>query len=290
MHVFDTETLAERQAFRAHDGPITALAWHPARPILATASADLTIKLWNLDTGRRLETLRGPTAAPRVLNFSPSGQRLACASEDRMVRIWEPKPLNNALLDAPATDGWEDLLAKLKADEVKANGNGWTLSGGVLVSSDKKFAAIPLAGNYARSSYRVRVTMRNLKDGKNFAVILPVGDQQVAFHLDGHLVEGFRSGLALVDGKPVNESPGVLREQEIKDTEPHELEITVRLSARTSQIEVTLDSQQLYEWSGSTSSLSHGGSWPQLPQPALHLGASFADWVVSAVKVKRLAK
>jgi WD40 repeat protein len=94
VHVFDAETLAERQSFRAHDGPITALAWHPTRPIVATGSEDLTIKLWNLETGQRLETLRGPAAKPGVLTFSPSGQRLACAAWDRTVRIWEPKSLH----------------------------------------------------------------------------------------------------------------------------------------------------------------------------------------------------
>lgn len=256
---------------------------------MATGSSDLTIKLWNLDTGKRLETLRGPTAAPRVLNFSPSGQRLACASEDRMVRIWEPKPLNNAVLDAPAADGWEDMLAKLKADEVKANGNGWTLSGGVLVSGAKDFAAVPLGGSFARSSYQVRVTLRSLDPKSFLAVILPVGDQSVSFLLHRPL-DGFITGLAVVDGKSGTDMPNVVRGRQISDSEPHEIEITVRLSARTAQIVATLDDRPLYEWSGPTSSLSIGKLWPPLPQPTLHLGASSADWVVSAVKVRRLDK
>ena len=205
-----------------------------------------------------------------------------------MVRIWEPKPLNNAVLDAPAADGWEDLLAKLKTDDVKANGNGWTLSGGVLVSPRKSFAALPLGGSYARSSYQMRVTLRSLKQESVFAAILPVADQQVSFLLDGYPQDGFSTSLSGIDGKYREDVPGAVRGQQIKDSEPHDLEITVRLSARTVQIVATLDDRPLYEWSGPATSLNLGKMWSSLPQPTLHLGAGTADWVVSAVKVKRL--
>jgi serine/threonine protein kinase/WD40 repeat protein len=50
VRIRDAATLAVQQEFRAHDGPITALAWHPTKPIVATASADLSVKLWNLET------------------------------------------------------------------------------------------------------------------------------------------------------------------------------------------------------------------------------------------------
>jgi len=76
-----------------HNAPITALAWHPTRPILATASEDLVIRLWNVDTGDRLEELRGPLSPPSVLSFNPGGTRLATASRDGAARIWEPRSL-----------------------------------------------------------------------------------------------------------------------------------------------------------------------------------------------------
>ena len=89
VRIRDVATLAVQQEFRAHDGPITALAWHPKRSIVATGSTDLTIRLWDLDTGRRLQELRGPIAAPHTLAFSPDGQRLGCASLDSKTRIWD---------------------------------------------------------------------------------------------------------------------------------------------------------------------------------------------------------
>lgn len=84
----DTQTLAIKQELRVHDGPIMALAFHPAHPILATASEDLTIKLWNLADGKLIEELSGPVGPPRQLVFSLNGRRLACLSGDRSMRIW----------------------------------------------------------------------------------------------------------------------------------------------------------------------------------------------------------
>jgi WD40 repeat protein len=90
----DAGTLAVTREFRAHNGSITALAFHPHRPILATCSEDLAIKLWDLNADRLLEELRGPLAAPQSLSFSPSGRRLACGTKDHSGWVWEPESLN----------------------------------------------------------------------------------------------------------------------------------------------------------------------------------------------------
>jgi WD40 repeat protein len=95
VRIRDATTLAVLQEFRAHDGPITALAWHPTKPILASTSADLSVKIWNLETGRLLEELHGPLASPNVLAFSPSGRRLSSAGNDSTTHIWEPQSLND---------------------------------------------------------------------------------------------------------------------------------------------------------------------------------------------------
>jgi WD40 repeat protein len=93
VRIRDGATLGVVREMRVHNAPITALAWHPTRPILATASEDLVIRLWDLDTGARLEELRGPLSPPSVLSFTPGGARLATAARDRVVRIWEPRSL-----------------------------------------------------------------------------------------------------------------------------------------------------------------------------------------------------
>jgi len=93
VRIRDGATLAVLREMRVHNAPVSALAWHPTRPILATASEDLVIRLWNLDTGERLEELRGPLSPPSVLSFSPGGTRLATAARDGVARIWEPRSL-----------------------------------------------------------------------------------------------------------------------------------------------------------------------------------------------------
>ncbi len=60
------------------------------------------MKLWDLDTGKQLRELRGPTTSPLRLNFSPSGKRLICASINDAVRIWEIEQLDAKLADPGA--------------------------------------------------------------------------------------------------------------------------------------------------------------------------------------------
>jgi hypothetical protein len=93
VRVRDGTTLAVLRELRVHNAPITALAWHPSRPILATAGEDFVIRLWDLESGRKLEELHGPLAPPTVLSFSPGGTRLATAAHDGVTRLWEPRSL-----------------------------------------------------------------------------------------------------------------------------------------------------------------------------------------------------
>jgi serine/threonine protein kinase/WD40 repeat protein len=90
VRIRDASTLRVLKEFRVHNGPISALAWHPQRPILATASEDLSIRIWDLETENRLEELQGSLAPPNVLSFSPGGFRLATAARDGVARIWAP--------------------------------------------------------------------------------------------------------------------------------------------------------------------------------------------------------
>ncbi|MCX6906966.1 MAG: hypothetical protein NTY01_02865, partial [Verrucomicrobia bacterium] len=285
----DAATLEVKQEFRAHDGPILALAFHPTQPILATASDDLTVKLWNLDTGHLLEELRGPRGAPVDLVFSPSGKRLACLTpSDRSTRIWEPASLNPDASAKVNAGGWEDLLAHLKRDDVAKNGNGWQLNNGALISSSNGYSSIALQGSFAQSNYQVRVKLRQLKPENAFEVILPVADRQVAFKLDGHPKDGFFTSLLMVEGKDSRNVPGALKGKQVQDSDQHELELAVRPEGANASIEARLDGQPLYQWSGLVTALSLYSKWPALPPGTLALGAHRADWVVYAVKVKRL--
>ena len=285
----DPVTLEVTREFRAHNGPINALVFDPRRPILATCSEDLTIKLWNLDADRLLDEWRGPTTPPRLLAFSPSGKLLACGAKDQSAWVWEPESLKSDAAGRADANGWEDLLVQLKRDEVAKSGQGWMLSGGALISGNKRFATIALPGNFARSSYQMRVKLRRLTAKEAFHITLPVADRMTGFELDANSKNGFFTGLQ-VDGKPVAEAPGAVKGELVKDSDQHDLEAIVRLGVASARINVTLDGQPIYEWAGPNPTLSQASEWAAAPSGKLAFGTCAADWVVYSVKVKKLDK
>jgi WD40 repeat protein len=82
--------------FSGHDSAVYSVVFSPQEvgQILASASTDWTIKLWELSTGEVLRTLEGHTHAVMSVAFSPQiNQRvIASGSFDRTVRLWN---LNN---------------------------------------------------------------------------------------------------------------------------------------------------------------------------------------------------
>jgi len=93
VRIRDGATLEILREFRAHGGHIRALAWHPTRPIIITASDDRLIRLWDLDKGVRIEEVNGPLTPPTMLSISPGGTRVATATRAGPVHIWEPRCL-----------------------------------------------------------------------------------------------------------------------------------------------------------------------------------------------------
>jgi WD40 repeat protein len=72
-----------------HNDEVRDLAFSPDGKSIATASADNTAKLWDVETGRELITFNGHKARLQDLDFSPDGKRLATASSDNTARIWD---------------------------------------------------------------------------------------------------------------------------------------------------------------------------------------------------------
>ncbi len=93
VRIRDAATLAVKRQFRVHDQRVTTLAWHPTKPILATGSADFSVKIWNIETGRLLEEFDGLVGTPSAMSFSPGGTRLACSVAGDATHVWEPKSL-----------------------------------------------------------------------------------------------------------------------------------------------------------------------------------------------------
>ena len=72
-----------------HNGCVRDLAFRPDGRILASASADRTVKLWDVATGERRETLSQPIKEVYCVAFSTDGKRLFAGGADNRIRIWE---------------------------------------------------------------------------------------------------------------------------------------------------------------------------------------------------------
>jgi WD40 repeat protein len=78
-----------RLLLRAHDGPVTCVAFSGDGSTLASGSLDKTVILWDLATQRMKVRLRGHSAPVTSLVFSPDGTTLATGSQDRSVILWD---------------------------------------------------------------------------------------------------------------------------------------------------------------------------------------------------------
>ncbi|PVV02907.1 hypothetical protein BB560_002626 [Smittium megazygosporum] len=76
-------------SFSQHRAPITRTCFHPQYNVLATASEDMSIKLWDVETGEFERTLKGHTKSVHDISFDPSGRYLASCSSDLTIRIWD---------------------------------------------------------------------------------------------------------------------------------------------------------------------------------------------------------
>lgn len=73
---------------KGHKSKVLALEFSPNGKILASASADNTVKLWNPVTRKCIKTFQGHTNDVTCLTFSPDGKKLFSGSADGTARVW----------------------------------------------------------------------------------------------------------------------------------------------------------------------------------------------------------
>ncbi|MCP4251613.1 MAG: hypothetical protein GY778_31635, partial [bacterium] len=89
--VVELRSVADGSFIRRIDAPkyVYVLAFSPDGAVLATASSDDKVTLWNVATGQPIRTLAGHTRAVTGVAFSHDGQLIASGNSDDPIRIWD---------------------------------------------------------------------------------------------------------------------------------------------------------------------------------------------------------
>ncbi|WP_248837200.1 NB-ARC domain-containing protein [Frankia sp. AgKG'84/4] len=91
-----------------HTDNVLGLGFSPDSRLLASAGADHTVRVWRVEDGGPVATLRGHGHTVRDARFSPDGTMLATLSGDGSMRIWDAaswRPLTVMRFDGAARSG-----------------------------------------------------------------------------------------------------------------------------------------------------------------------------------------
>jgi WD domain, G-beta repeat len=80
----------EIQKLERHTDWVNTVTFSQDSSLLASASRDETVRLWNSTTDQEVQKLEGHTDEVAAIAFSQDGLLLASASVDKTVRLWDP--------------------------------------------------------------------------------------------------------------------------------------------------------------------------------------------------------
>ncbi|EIM90085.1 dynein regulator [Stereum hirsutum FP-91666 SS1] len=81
-------TAGSKHTLTGHRGMVNAVAFHPLYSVLASASDDFTIKIWDWETGELERTLKAHTKRVTDCQFDSKGKQLVTSSYDLFIKLW----------------------------------------------------------------------------------------------------------------------------------------------------------------------------------------------------------
>ncbi|QIR40962.1 ribosome assembly protein 4 [Tolypothrix sp. PCC 7910] len=73
----------------SYQDSVTSIAFSSDGKKLASGSEDKTIKLWDISSGKLLQTFNGHSGLIKTIALSSDGQKLASGSEDKTIKLWD---------------------------------------------------------------------------------------------------------------------------------------------------------------------------------------------------------
>ena len=131
LYLFDLSSGDLVYDLEGHQAIIRSLTFNPDGGVLASASVDGTVRLWDTHTGEQLAVLDIPDATS--VGFSPDGTLLATAGFGDVLRLWrvaEPNANNSSTFDSPSVReslSSEEIRQRADAFEavVAKNADAW---------------------------------------------------------------------------------------------------------------------------------------------------------------------
>jgi WD40 repeat protein len=197
LRIWNAKTGQVLHTLKGHTAGVAAVTFSPDGKRLASAAADKSVRVWDVDTGRVLYELTHPTGAAAVV-FGPDGTWLATACRDKFVRFWDMatgKETKTLEQSAPvhaltvSADGRQLMCGegvKIAVWDLDENRRLLTLEGhtlsvrGVALSPDGRHllstsavapkAGAPIAARTAPASEFAEIKLWNLATGKELSL------------------------------------------------------------------------------------------------------------------------
>lgn len=122
--------------YHGHQGALWTVDVSPNSVLVATGSADNTVRLWNVKTGECVKVWDFPTAVKRV-EFSPDGSRLLAVTEKRMGYLGTIVVYDIRYGDGEGNnldDQTDEPSLKITCHESKATVAGWSYLGKYIIA------------------------------------------------------------------------------------------------------------------------------------------------------------
>ena len=117
VRLWDLGSRREKISFRPHS-TVADACFSPDGKLIATASWDRSIKIWNRETGQVVSKVIGSDSSLNSIDFHPEGTHLLTASDDATATLWEIESGRMVLSFEGHTDRISDAMFSTSGDQI----------------------------------------------------------------------------------------------------------------------------------------------------------------------------